>query len=686
MRQLFDPLYEMLKFTKISAILFIVGALIGLYAPASFFNILEGIGFVGLLVSLVYYGYGLLKWLKRRLLWKVRNKVIISYAFVGIIPVLILAFIGWFASRLVLGQLSALYLEDELEAISEILHSVNERIVLDFYEQDVQTQTNLSSLLQAAQENLPPKTSLRLLRPEQQSAVRTPSEGDLRPVQTVLAVPQETSDQSAPLVIPDWIREGFYGLVRDSGSLYFRSVVPVKVGESPFLVFLELPFDQDLMTEITQRTSIHVATFQIPRGSDSSEANLEAEFSLWDFFSRQEQVANILWIHPLSPVDWISGRKLSQTVEGVVLSVPLWTLYDHYFTETVGLGPFVLYWIAILGIMFVIVEAVSFFIGVAIARSITRSIHNIYAGTRNIQKGNFDFRIPNQNRDQLDSMAGAFNSMAESIVQLMAEVSEREWLEKEIEIAREVQAQLFPQRPPSVVGLQLAGTCLPARRVSGDYYDFIPYGENRMDTIIADISGKGISAALLMAGLQSSVRTHIIYSSMQSDGVSEISGAVSEINRQMYLQTPPDKFATLVLTRIDTEKLTLTYCNAGHNPPLLLSNGEIRLLTKGGTVAGLFEDREYEEETLQLHHNDLVVFYTDGVVESEDVNSEQFGEDRLIELVRMNSFLTAEDIQTLILDQVSTWVGQGDQKDDITVVVLKVEKETGNRGLPFPRD
>ena len=685
----------MLKLTKISAILFVVGTVVELYTPTSLFSVLEDIGFLGLLIAAAYYGYHLLKKLKRLLLWKVRNKVIVSYAFVGIIPVLILAFIAWFASRLVLGQLSALYLEDELENISETLHHVGERIVIDFYQHQERDQTALNSILQAWQQSLPANTALRILDLEEAAPSEFgAAETETLPTRLLFSLPENRSVGEVPSAaqeLPRWTLEGFDGLVKDAESLQFRSVLPVRVGTELHALLLDLPFDESLFAGIEQRTSIQIAPFQIPLGSDlpvgyDSLGRAEgSEMSLWDFFSGQEQFVNILWIHPLNPVDWANGQRLGTTVEGVVLTVPLRTLYAHYFTETAGLGPFVLYLIAILGVVFVVVEAVSFLVGVAIARSITRSIHDIYAGTSNIQQGNFDFRIPNRNRDQLDSMAGAFNSMAESVVRLMVEVSEKEWLEKEIEIAREVQAQLFPQKLPSVLGLQLAGTCLPARRVSGDYYDFIPYSAHRLDTIIADISGKGISAALLMASLQSSVRTHLTYQSSAKPGGPTISAAVSEINEQLYRQTPPDKFATLVLSRIDTRDLTLTYCNAGHNPPFLLSNGEIRRLSQGGMVAGLFENRPYEQETVDLNQDDLVVFYTDGIVESENSESEQFGERRLVELVKMNSFLTAEDIQSLILAEVSTWVGSGVQSDDITLVVVKVEQEIETRGLPFQR-
>jgi len=168
--------------------------------------------------------------------------------------------------------------------------------------------------------------------------------------------------------------------------------------------------------------------------------------------------------------------------------------------------------------------------------------------------------------------------------------------------------------------------------------------------------------------------TNGIVSAVQSENSDAVAKAVGSINRQLYTHTSPDKFATLVLGRVDTRKWQLTYCNAGHNPPLLFSSGQIRRLAKGGIVAGLFGDPHYEQETIQLGSGDLIVFYTDGVVEAENPKGEQFEENRLEELIRSNAFLTADDIRSLILEEVTDWVRGQEQRDDITVVTLKVEE------------
>ncbi len=650
----------MARFTLISAVLFAVGRLVSINAPNSLLGLIELVGLGGLAVSGVYYGIKGLQWVSGKLLWTVRSKLILSYTFIGLIPVLILAVIAWFSIGLIFRQLSVVYLENELELISRALHDASERIVLRFYQSD----------------SPQPERLLELMREERESLIRiSPGLGQLT-FSALQPVPQPESMRylllgtdppgdavpSEEPTVPQWARSGFDGIIAHQGRLHFRGVLSARRGNREYLVMADLPLDQKLFDHLHQKTEIGVQLVDLSSGVGS------AAFS--DFFGSQE-LLNIRWAHILQPVDW-SNETEEVTDHGILLEVPLEKLFQRYFFQTSGFGQAILWLIAILGVVFVLVELTSLFVGFAIARSITRSIHNIYAGARNIEAGNFDFRIPSHDRDQLDSMATAFNRMSESVVELMNEVTEKERLDKEIEIAREVQAHLFPRELPKVKCLQLAGECLPARRVSGDYYDFIPYGENELDIIIADISGKGISAALLMANLQSSIRSHALHQATRSDGSGSVAAAVGAINRQLYTHTSPDKFATLVMSRIKAPQMELTYCNAGHNPPLIISDGKIRKMNVGGMVAGLFENPDYQQETVKLRTGDLVAFYTDGVVEAENPRGEQFGEERLEYLLRTNSFLTADDISGLIIEEIRRWSQGREQRDDITVVALKV--------------
>ncbi len=654
---------RMAKLTATAVVLYILGKAISYFSPNSIFTILEGLGTLGLIVTLPYYLLKVIKSIKNQWLWKVRNKIIVSYAFVGIIPMVILVLLLWLTMRLVLGQLAALYLDSELQKVSAKLREANQEISLGYYQKAGPGTAEAGRILEDEARKalnqlagqLGP-VSWKVLQPGS-----APGQGGLNDAgpRILKAIPEGPPPQNLK-PIPNWALKGFSGLVYDDGKLYFRSIGPLKSSNTVYFSCLQLPFSQDLIDRIRRETSLELS-MPVPLVSGQ-----DLDVSLSDFVTGGQ----INYIGFIVPVNWTTGQVSNQ--HATALRVPLRTVYDHYFTETQTLGAYLIGVFTFLGSLFILVELISLLIAVAIARSITRTIHGLDEATSAIQQGNFEYRIKTRRRDQLETMAGSFNKMSESIVGLMQQVSEKQRLDKEIEIAREVQSKLFPQKLPSFKNFQLAAACLPARQVSGDYYDFIPLGANAFDVVIGDISGKGISAALLMASLQSSIRTIISYQTLGPNRDASVAKSVSDVNRQLYQQTSPDKFATLVLSRFDTEKLTVTYCNAGHNPPLVISDHTIRHLSKGGMVAGLFEDPEYDEETLQLDHSDMVVYYTDGIVEAENPKGEQYGEDRLAELLIANAFLTADDLQALIIDQLSCWVAGGDQRDDMTVVIVKM--------------
>lgn len=652
----------MVRFAAASAAVFVVGYLIQKNFPQNVLGFLEEIGLAGILVSLIYYFFKISGRVRRLLLWKVRNKIIVAFAFVGLVPVAILALIGWLSFRWAFGQVSALYLDNEIRALSVLIEEEADAARVDFYTSGARSPKRLADILGERRQELIQRIP-DLAEIVFDVWVRQPTATGYRLYSSAGAQPRR------PPPLPAWALRGFNGLVNDHGKLYFRCLMEVEAGV-PAIVSADLIFDDSVVRYLEERTSITLT----PPNSVAAAAG--SGLGVTDLF-QGGGFGTIKWMLFVTPVDWDTGSSMPALDPGLSLfaiTVPIGRLYyDFYFKQKTNLGRLMLTVVMALGIVFILVELGSLVIGIVIARSITRSIQRIYLGTQRIQGGEFGYQIPAGDTDQLDTLAQAFNQMSTGVTSLMRQLAEKERLEKEIEIAREVQNQLFPQVLPRIVNLQLSGRCLPARRVSGDYYDFIPYGHNRVDVVIADISGKGISAALLMASLQSAIRTHVVLQTGTADLPDRISRAVRDINGHLYAQTAADKYATLFYCEFESETRRLTYCNAGHNPPLWVSKRGIERLTVGGMAAGLFDEREYEQESVRLEAGDLVVLYTDGVVEAESPSGEMFGEDRLIALFRDDTYLPAEDIQKLILDAVSEWAGGGDQRDDITVVVLKVE-------------
>ena len=261
--------------------------------------------------------------------------------------------------------------------------------------------------------------------------------------------------------------------------------------------------------------------------------------------------------------------------------------------------------------------------------------------------------------------------------------AERERIEAELRIAKEVQSLLFPQSIPEFPTLDCSCICIPAREVSGDYYDCIPLDDGRLVLAVADVSGEGVPAALLMARLQALLRTHV---HKHRDSPARL---VSEINRGMFLGDGTGKYATFVCALYDETQRRLTCVNAGHNIPLLIradsgkragesvpggaGSPEILRLDRGGFPLGLFRDSAYEQQTVALAPGDVLVFYTDGLVETIGRNGEEFGVNRLAGIVFRRNTLSALELQEAILDEGHRFRAEADSADDVTLMLVRVK-------------
>jgi sigma-B regulation protein RsbU (phosphoserine phosphatase) len=244
--------------------------------------------------------------------------------------------------------------------------------------------------------------------------------------------------------------------------------------------------------------------------------------------------------------------------------------------------------------------------------------------------------------------------------------AQRELLHREIEIAREVQQRLFPQNQPDIPALEYAGYCRPARGVGGDYYDFLALTSGRLGLAIADVSGKGIPAALLMASLQASTRGQ-----SQSDS-SRVADLTAGVNRLVCEASPENRYATFFYARFDPATNRLIYTNGGHNPPILLRGAEVVRLERGGPPVGLFKASQYEQEEIQLEPGDLLTLFTDGISEAENGAEEEWGEDRLVETARASRDLPPSEIIARIMQAADIFAAGAPQHDDMTLVIARV--------------
>lgn len=323
-----------------------------------------------------------------------------------------------------------------------------------------------------------------------------------------------------------------------------------------------------------------------------------------------------------------------------------------------------------IAILFLIVEAVAILIGIRLSGRLTRAVNQLYEGTQRVIRGDFRLRIKTSHTDQLGELSTSFNKMTTNLERLFAVEKEKERLQAEIEIAREVQSQLYPKDAPPMRGLQLTVVCDSARMVSGDYYDYTEIGDHQLAFAIGDVAGKGISAALLMATLQAALRSQVAHCEEARTGM-DCASVISQLNRQIYAHTSPEKYATFFFAVFDQPTQTLTYTNAGHLSPLLLRKGEFTALDSNGTVVGAFPFAKYDSSSLQMQPGDLLVCYTDGITEPENAYGEAFGEQRLMDLVKRNADHPDHEILRIVLDAVRSWTGTAELFDDMTLLLAR---------------
>jgi len=536
--------------------------------------------------------------------------------------------------------------------------------------------------------------------------------------------------QGASLTLPGFVKGKFRELVREHDRLYLRVASSIPVGDEQLIVVTSEPFDKEMAGRIAEglgEITLYTPTLDLRKGSakpepattssnsgitfssDSSETNkggivvssgakgndkevLGPSFTVG---TAPESIGSfdreIRFATPLAVVNWTNGEPLKVGAVLQVVTRPA-VLYAHLFA---ALGEFVqgvAYILLGVAAFFAIIELIALIIGTRMTRTVTAAVAQLHVATRHVDRGDFSHRIPVKSNDQLADLAISFNSMTASIEKLILEQKEKQRLENELAIAQEVQAQLFPRQVSELESLEVHGFCRPARTVSGDYYDFLTASSHKLILAVGDISGKGISAALLMATIHSAVRAYSVESLPQMrepvavgavagagrimatwpEGIEVSPGALlGLLNHQLYESTPPEKYATLFLGIYDGRSHTLTYSNGGHLPPILIAkDGTIRRLEAGGTVVGLFDNMSYQEGSVEMHPGEIFIAYSDGVTEPENDFGE-FGEQRLIDLVRENRDLVLPQISQIVTTAVDDWIGDKEQPDDVTLVLAR---------------
>ncbi len=654
------------------------------------------LGLLDLLLAIpaVYYAWRLSAVIRQKLLWKIRRRLILAHIFIGAIPVLLIVFIIYVALFLFYYQLNYYLIANQIGIHTAQVHAFNYA---------------LRASVQQAMADFPDQPSewRGALDHDSRYLLGTyPSAGVVVSIQdssggrlTVFSIGNVDTEHLDSYQIPLWLgdREFSRLVLDDSGSAVYRSgesklfIRSVLFSESrpdaPFSIEVSVPFDRYMLERLRAAVGQDLLLVDdvgmsglsvMLQSTDLLQGKIAC--ATFDPVQSPQILDRIVWSIVLFPVSWNSGIETS-SAGSQVLFIELSTsrLIQNVFRSETNVSGKIIGLLQIVVGFFLIVEVVSLIIGVVLTASITSAVYNLYRGTEFIRRGDFSHRIIVRSDDQLGALAKSFNQMTEYVQSLVKERVQKERLERELEIAKEVQEQLFPRRAPRTERMELTGLCLPARVVSGDYYDFLQLGLSRIGMALGDICGKGISAALLMANLQATLRSNVFNivrepAATKDDGsrVGTASSLVKVLNEHICNHTSANKFASFFYGIYDDSMLSFTYCNAGHNPPIYFSKGQHRRLTTGGTVIGIFPEAEFEQETIPLSPGDLFLAYTDGIVESVNEYGEEFGEERLVELVRSHHELSADDLQKTIVENVLDWAYEEERDDDMTLIIAKI--------------
>jgi sigma-B regulation protein RsbU (phosphoserine phosphatase) len=608
--------------------------------------------------NVLYLGVRLARFVLKRLLWRIRTKLLVSYLFIAVVPVVLLSVLFLLAGILFTGLVAAHMMIVEIDHLGEALRHTAEVATSSLPAEDAAAAAALAPRLEPA----------RALHPELAYAL-------VRHGRTI------ASAGDAPTRLPDWFKAtSFAGLVDKADTAVLRAVWT----RGDTVLVLDAPVDLRLFADFERRTGVHLLTFGSSNAvkhrsgtgfdieiddDEAKKPGSSVQFKVDDKAGLQERIPGQAFFAFPEKTAWQTGER---QMAALTFRYRPYEFLRRLSPGRLGSADLLVTLVAVVGIVFLVVYALALLLGMLLARSVTRSVHALSVGTERLREGDFGHRIPIHSHDQLGELADSFNTMARGIQDLLREQAEKQRLEEELRIARQIQMSLLPRQGVSLPGLRMAALCLPAAEVGGDYYDLLPLSESRMGVVVADVSGKGTSAALYMAELKGLV----LSLSRTYESPAQL---LAQANRILSATLDPRSFVTMTYAVVDTQARRMRYARAGHSPILHFeaASGRARALTPPGLGLGMDAGPRFEavleERDIALQSGDAFVFFTDGLSEAMNGSAELFGEGRLRATVERSGGLPSEQIKEHVLEEVRLFVGSAAQHDDMTLVVLKVD-------------
>jgi len=649
------------------------GSLVVLFAIRAFMplpellEVFRKVVSLALIVALVWLAVLAVIHNRRRFLWRVRRKMILSYLFLGVVPVILVVAFSLAASVVLYMNVAAYVFHEGFGDLIDDVYQFAETSAGEIARNPAVTEAALVRKYQNLAKQYP-MLSLAVVPATDAGATVNGGAAARRPAVVTSGPWRHTP---APDQVPTWFPKsstGFQGVIAyttpaapDEWHLAVRAAVPTP--DNSRIVVADLPVDTDIIARLTDRTSVRMGDLTVSEecGGPSSPVEVSRQRSALTLF--RESVAF------MGCADWSTGRPGRVAIS---LLSPVRRLYARVVSaqwESLSIGSV----LVVLAILFLVVQGAALSWGVVLARSITSAVHELFEGTERARQGDFGYRINIESRDQLGDLATSFNRMSGSIEHLLHVQREKQRLDDELRIAREIQKSLLPVEPPRLPGVSIADLCEPARQVGGDYYDFFELGDGLLGLLVADVSGKGTSAALYTAELKG-LMIALSHNTLSPRRL------LIDVNRLLAAHLDNRSFITMTYAVIDMNARTITCARAGHTPLIVVSGGKAEILVPSGMVLGLrlpgagerFGEL-LEEHTRPIHPGDVVVVYTDGITEAMDADGELFGDAALARVVESHRHLDAAGIRERVLREVKAFVGDAEPHDDMTMVVLKFD-------------
>ncbi len=663
-----------------------------------FLAVVDTVAGLAAAVGLTYFGVRLIVLAKRRLLWRVRRKLILSYVFIGFVPALLLVAFSLLCGFLLFYNFSSYLVQSRLRALSEQARFFAQSTALEIQRGGGRDVTNIIARRQEKGGSQYPDMSFAVVPVDRACDTPANNGSHIANVRIAAQTPGPWAHLDPPTAIPGWIDcGGFSGVLAyshhrtpktDDEDTHFL-VRGVAFPDSPhpaYAVVVDLLVNDAIRQQLRRETGVELKSVRAAPPSPINNAQPLAGHDGGDEPPPSTFVASGILGSLRSPMEYRDWKAGTSGILIVTTALNVAELYDRISFADSGagrtFGQGLLLVLFVIGALFLIIEAMALVAGFALAKSLTGSVHALFAGTERVRQGDFTHKIEVKTEDQLGELAGSFNSMTASIEDLLRQAAEKKRLEEELRIAHEIQMSLLPQGPLTMHGLAVTALCVPAREVGGDYYDFLPLGEQRVGVLIADVSGKGTSAALYMAELKGLVLS-----------LSEIHSSPRELliaaNRIISHHLDARSFITMTYAVIDLRARTMTYARAGHTPLIYVPGAcaagaerQVQILVPDGMVVGLKLDngemfeRHLVEETIPLQAGDLYLLFTDGISEAMNAHDDLFGEARLGQLVEAHAHLPSEELRERMLREIAAFVGDAPQHDDMTMILVKVDELT----------